>query len=343
MDSKPVRKLRIIVVVDETLIPPDNADNLPENKLLLIQNELDVITALQEMGHEVQTVGVAGDMRVIRTAVEEFRPQIAFNLLVEMHGHSMFEPHVASYLELLKLPYTGCNPRGLLLAHDKVLTKKILSYHRIPVPSFLFFPLRRKIRVRRRVHFPLVVKSVVEEGSTAISQASIVNTPEALAERIEFVRRKTGTPVIAEEYIEGREIYAAIIGNQRLQMYTPWELFIKGLPEGVPNVATSKVKWDRRYQEKAGVESHPAELLPEQYRLLSRLSHRIYRILNLSGYARLDFRMKPDGTFYLLEANPNPDISRGEDFAEAAEHSGVSYEQMLQRILNLGLSYRMSL
>jgi D-alanine-D-alanine ligase len=292
------------------------------------------------MGHVVEPVGVSGDMRVIRAAVEEFHPHIAFNLLVEMHGHSIFEPHVASYLEMLKLPYTGCNPRGLLLAHDKALTKKILSYHRIPVPSFLVFPMRRKIRVPRRVSFPLVVKSVVEEGSIGISQASIVYTPEALVERIEFVHRLTRTPVIAEEYIEGREIYAAIVGNQRLQMYTPWELFIKSLPEGVPNIATSKVKWDRRYQEKAGVETHPAQLAPEQYRQLSRLSCRIYRILNLSGYARLDFRVKPDGTLYVLEANPNPDISRGEDFAEAAEHSGVSYEQLLQRILNLGLSYK---
>jgi D-alanine-D-alanine ligase len=343
MDSRRRKRLRIIVVVDEKLIPPENTENLPNNLLLLIQNELDVITTLRKMGHDVQTVGVAGDMRVIRNAVEEFHPQIAFNLLVEMHGYSIFEPHVASYLELLKLPYTGCNPRGLLLAHDKALTKKILSYHRIPVPSFLVFPLRRRIHVPRRVSFPLVVKSVVEEGSIGISQASIVHTPEALAERVDFIRRKTGTPAIAEEYIEGREIYAAVIGNQRLQTYTPWELFIKSLPEGVPNIATSKVKWDRRYQEKAGVETHPAELAPEQHRMLSRLSRRIYRILNLSGYARLDFRMKPDGTLYLLEANPNPDISYGEDFAEAAEHCGVSYEQLLQRILNLGLSYRPNL
>jgi D-alanine-D-alanine ligase len=334
------RKLRIIVVVDETLIPPQDVDNLPESKLPLIQNELDVITTLQKMGHEVKTVGVAGDMRVIRTAMEKFRPRIAFNLLVEMHNRSMFEPHIASYMELLKLPYTGCNPRGLLLARDKALTKKILSYHRVPVPSFHVFPLRRKIRVPRRVHFPLVVKSVVEEGSTGISQASIVHTPEALVDRVEFVQRITGTPAIAEEYIEGREIYAALIGNQHLQMYTPWELFIKSLPEGVPNIATSKVKWDLGYQKRAGVETHPAELTPDLHRLLARLSRRIYRILNLSGYARLDFRMKPDGTFYLLEANPNPDISWGEDFAEAAEHSGVSYEQLLQRILNLGLGYR---
>jgi D-alanine-D-alanine ligase len=336
-------KLRVLVVVDAKMVPPDNADELPEQKQLPIQNEIDVIGALRSMGHEVQTVGVAGDMRVIRTAMEEFHPTIAFNLLAELHGYSLFEPHVASYLELLKLPYTGCNPRGLLLAHDKALTKKILSYHRIHVPSFIVFPLYRKVRVPHSVHFPLVVKSVLEDGSSALSQASIVNTPEALTERVGFVHRKTGTAVIAEEYIDGREIYTALIGNRRIQMYTPWELFIKSLPEGAPNIATSRVKWDRRYQEKAGVETHPAELTPELQNLLARLSRRIYRILNLSGYARLDFRMKPDGTLYLLEANPNPDISRGEDFAEAAEHCGVSYEHLLQRILHLGLRYRPNL
>jgi D-alanine-D-alanine ligase len=335
--------MRIVVVVDETLIPPDNPEGLPEQKQLLIQNELDVISTLRNMGHEVRTVGVAGDLRVIRTAMEEFRPAIAFNLLVELHGYSLFEPHVASYLELLKLPYTGCNPRGLLLARDKALTKKILSYHRIAVPSFIVFPLCRKIRVPHSIRFPLVVKSAIEDGSTAVSQASIVNTAEALVERVDFVHRKTGTAVIAEEYIDGREIYTALVGNRRIQMYTPWELFINGLPEGVPNIATSRVKWDRWYQEKAGVETHPARLTPELQKLLARLSRRIYRILNLSGYARLDFRMKPDGTLYLLEANPNPDISRGEDFAEAAEHCGVSYEQLLQRIIHLGLRYRPNL
>ena len=328
------------MVLDQDLIPPDNIKELPVEEQKKYENEYDVISALEKMGHEIHIVGVAKDVRVIRAAMEEFKPHVAFNMLVEMHGYSMFEPHVVSYLELLQLPYTGCNPRGLMLAHDKALTKEILTYHRIPVPAFAVFSKNRRNKRPPKLKFPLLVKSLVEEGSMGISKASIVHDDEALSERVEFVQRKVGSAVIAEQYIEGREIYVAITGNQRLQVYTPWELIIENLPEGAPLIATSKAKWDRAYQKKVGLSTKPAELTPEQHKLIDHVSRRIYKILSLSGYARLDFRLSPEGTLYLLEANPNPDISFGEDFAEAAEHSGVSYEKVLQKIVSLGMSYR---
>ena len=299
-----------------------------------------MISTLKGMGHEIRIVGVAKDVRVIRASIEGFQAEVAFNLIVEMHGYSMFEPHVVSYLELIQLPYTGWNPRGLMLAHDKALTKEILTYHRIPVPEFAVFPRNRRIRRPPRLKFPLLVKSLVEEGSVGISKASIVNDDEALTERVEFVHRKINSHAIAEQYIEGREIYVAITGNQRLEVYTPWELLIENRPEGEPLIATSKIKWDRAYQKKVGLSTRPAELTPEISKRLDHVSRRIYKILNLSGYARLDFRLSPEGILYLLEANPNPDISFGEDFAEAANHSGTSYEQLLQKIVNLGISYR---
>jgi D-alanine-D-alanine ligase len=240
----------------------------------------------------------------------------------------------------MKLPYTGCNPRGLLLAHDKALTKQILTYHRILVPNFAVFPLRHKVRRPKRLRFPLLVKSLSEEGSVGISQASVVYDDERLAQRVELIHRQLGTPAIAEQYIEGREIYVGVIGNQRLQTFTPWELLINRLPEGAPNIATAKLKWDYAYQEKVGVETRAAKLAPEQRRQVEYLSRRIYRILSLSGYARLDYRMTEDGRFYLLEANPNPNISYGEDFAESAEDCGIGYEPLLQKIMNLGLNYQ---
>src|SRR5262249_41029186 len=151
-------------------------------------------------------------------------------------------------------------------------------------------------------------------GSTGISQSSIVNDDAALAERVDFIHRHTGSHAIAEQYIEGREIYAAVIGNQRLQMYTPWELIIQNLPPGAPYIATSKIKWNKAYQKKVGLVTKAADLNPEMVQNLDHLSKRIYRVLNLSGFARLDFRLTPEGKIYLLEANPNPHISRGEDF-----------------------------
>jgi len=184
------------------------------------------------------------------------------------------------------------------------------------------------------------VKSISEEGSVGIAQASIVNDDAKLAERVEFIHRQTKTHAIAEQYIAGREIYVSVIGNQRLQTYTPWELVIEKLPEGAPNIATSKLKWDPAYQEKVGVVTKAADLDKEMREKLKRLSKRIYRTLFLSGYARLDYRVTDDGQIYLLEANPNSQIARDEDFADSAKHSGLDYESLLQKIITLGLSYR---
>jgi len=339
MAFKPRKKLKIIVVIDADFNPPPSLKGLSEKEIRGIQNEYDVITNLKQMGHDVETVQLRNDVREIRKAIEQFHPDIAFNLIVELHGYSMFEPHLVSYLELLKQPYTGCNPRGLMLAHDKALSKKILAYHRIPVPEFAVFPRRLKVRKPSKLRFPLMVKSLVEQGSAGISQASVVYDEDALAERVDFIHRKVQSHAIAEEFIEGRELYVAMIGNHRLQPFSPWELIIANLPEGVPYIATSKIKWDPDYQKKVGLETRSADLEPETQRRLEALSRRIYRVLSLSGYARLDFRLSQDGKFYFLEANPNPDISFGEDFAEAAEHSGIHYEELLQKILNLGLHY----
>jgi D-alanine-D-alanine ligase len=238
------------------------------------------------------------------------------------------------------MAYTGCNPRGLTIAHDKALTKKILAYHRIHVPGFAVFPRNRKVRLSRRLKFPLFVKSLIDEGSVGISKASVVRDEERLIERVEFIHRQNDAPAIAEEFIEGREIYVGVIGNQKLQTYTPWELVMKNLPEGEQVIATGKVKWDLNYQKQAGVATQPAKLTPELEKRFEHTSKRIYRILGLSGYARLDYRLTEDGRIYLIEANPNPQIARKEDFADSAEHCGIKYEELLQKIITLGLSYR---
>jgi D-alanine-D-alanine ligase len=176
------------------------------------------------MGHEVYPVGLQSDLAVIGNAIKEHKPHVAFNLLEEFDGHALFDQHVVSYLELLKQPYTGCNPRGLTLAHDKALTKKILSFHRIAVPGFWVFPKGQKVVRPPRLKFPLFVKSVIEEGSVGISQASVVHRRrEAQRESGIHSIEQTDSHAIAEQYIEGREIYVGVIGNQRLQTYTPWE------------------------------------------------------------------------------------------------------------------------
>src|SRR5499426_1469102 len=272
-------------------MPPETIPDGVEKEKQPWRTEYDVITTLRSMGHEVYPVGLQSDLSVISKAREEHKPHVAFNLLEEFDGHALFDQHVVSYLELMKQPYTGCNPRGLTLSHDKALTKKILSYHRIPVPGFAVFPMGQKVTMPRKLKFPLLVKSVIEEGSVGISQASVVNDEEKLAERVEFIHRQTNSHAIAEQYIEGREIYISVIGNRKLQTYTPWELVISNLPEGALNIATGRLKWNPDYQKKVGLVTKPADLSPELTSHVERLSKRIYRHLSLSGYARLDYRL----------------------------------------------------
>jgi D-alanine-D-alanine ligase len=334
------KKLRVIVLCHEDLVPPDSIEGLTPKEVAPFKTEWDVISTLKKIGHEVSPVGVYNNLGVIGNALLEHKPQVAFNLLEEFHGYPLYDQHVVSYLELMKQPYTGCNPRGLTICRDKALSKMVLAYHRIHVPAFAVFHMNRVVKRSKRLKFPLLVKSISEEGSVGIARASIVNDDDKLAERVEFIHRQTKTHAIAEQYIAGREIYVSVIGNLRLQCYTPWELVIEKLPEGAPNIATSKLKWDPAYQEKVGVVTKAADLDKKMKQKLERLSKKIYRTLFLSGYARLDYRVTDDGEIYLLEANPNPQIANAEDFADSAQHCGVDYEALLQKIIALGLRYR---
>jgi D-alanine-D-alanine ligase len=339
VSRKAKRKLRVIVLMREDLVPPETLDGVENKEKEEWRAEYDVVSTLRAMGHDVWPVGVRSDLGVIREAIERCQPHVAFNLLEEFDGYPHFDQHVVSFLELMKQKYTGCNPRGLTLARDKALTKKILAYHRIYAPRFAVFPPNRKVEPSRRLKYPLFVKSVSDEGSVGISQASIVRDDEKLRERVEFIHRQNQTAAIVEEFIEGREIYVGVIGNRKLQAYTPWELVMNNLPNGAPVIATGKVKWDLEYQKKIGLETIPAKLDPKVKDEFERLSKRIYRILDLSGYARIDYRLTEDGRIYALEANPNPQIALDEDFADSAEHCCVKYKVLLQKIMTLGMSY----
>lgn len=334
-----VRRKRVLVLMHEDLVPPPDISGLGAQEVLPFATEYDVVAAMSWLGHEAIKLGVHDELAPLRRALKEIKPHVVFNLLEEFHGEAVFDQHVVSYLELQRAAYTGCNPRGLVLGRDKALSKKILHYHRIRCPRFFVFPLGRKVRRPKRMEFPLIVKSLVEEGSTGISEASVVHNDEKLAERVRFIHRTVGTDAIVEEFIDGREVYAGVMGNHRLTVLPPWELQIGNLRSDAPRIATRRVKFDIEFQEKHGVKIGPANL--DDPALLARyeaVAKRIYRILGLSGYARIDFRLTPKGELYFLEANPNPDIARGEEFSSAAKAVGLDYEPLLQKILNLGIS-----
>jgi D-alanine-D-alanine ligase len=334
-------KLRVLALMHRHLVPPDKIEEGTDITAAPWRTEYDVVSTLNAMGHEVRPLPVHDDLGDIRRAAEEWKPHIAFNLLEGFDDITIFDQNVVSHLELLKLSYTGCNPRGLLLARDKSLSKKLLAYHRIHVPEAEVFRAGRPVRRPKRLTFPLIVKSLTQEASIGISQASVVDSDDKLTERVKFIHDSIGTAAIVEQYIEGRELYVGILGNQALQALPVWELYFKNMPEGARRIATDRVKWSVKYQKKYGIDSGPAVDLPEaKAEEIQHVCKRAYRALELSGYARIDLRLDDAGNCWVLEANPNPQIARGEDFAASAEKMGVSYETVLQRIINLGIRWQ---
>jgi D-alanine-D-alanine ligase len=333
------KALRVLLLTDEAVVPDKPRRQLEGRDAELSKTEYDVLAALKKLGHEVTCAGVGSDLSVIGHAIDDIKPHIVFNLVEQFDGLPFFDQHVVSYLELRKQKYTGCNPRGLTLARDKALTKKVLAYHRIPSPRFAVFKPRKRIVVPSRLNLPLFVKSLTDEGSEGISQASLVRDYEKLTERIAFIHEKTSSAALVEEFIEGREIYVGVFGNELLTALPPWELTMNNLPKDAPIIATDKAKWDPNYQRRVGLKSGPAKLDEQMAKEVERTSKRIFRLLGLSGCARLDYRLTERRRLYLLEANPNPQIARNEDFADSAEHVGMKYEELLQKLITLGLSY----
>jgi len=336
-----MKKLRTLVVVHASLVPPDKLEGHTAKEIDEWRTEYDVTSTLRKSGHDVRVIGVLDSLTDLRSAIADWQPDIVFNLLEEFDGIVTYDQHVVAFLELMRQPYTGSNPRGLLLSRDKSLCKQLLAYHRIPTPQFTVFRKGVRINSPRRLRYPLFVKSTVEDASLGIAQASVVEDAAKLRERIEFVHEQVGSDALVEEYIEGRELYVGVMGNERLTRLPVWEMVFGTLPESLAAIATRKVKWDKRYQQKYGITTHEAkDLPPAVVARLDRLSRRIYRALGLSGYARMDFRVTPSGEAYVLEANANPNLEAAEDFAESANAAGIPYEELLARLMNLGLSYR---
>jgi D-alanine-D-alanine ligase len=330
---------RVLVLVHETLVPPENITGYTVQEIDEWRTEYDVIASLRAMRHEIKVLGLGDNLAELRATIMDWKPDIAFNLLEEFQGIVTYDQYVVAFLELMRLPYTGCNPRGMMISRDKVLSKQILAYHRIATARYALLPRKRRYLQPKKLKFPLFVKSATEDASLGISQASIVYDAARLRERVEFIHEQTNSDALVEEYIEGREIYIGVMGNARLTTFPVWELNFGTLPD-VMSIATRHVKWDRKYQLRHGIGTGPARDLPPGLpQRLATLARRIYRALSLSGYARIDLRLQPDGSVYVLEANANPNLAQSEDFATSALSAGVGYDVVLQRIMQFGENY----
>ena len=332
------KPLRVLVLSHPDLIAPESVKGRSEREISNWKTVTSVMGALHATGHDVRALGVQLELHPIRDEIAGWKPDVVFNLLEEFHGETAYDQNVASYLELIRVAYTGCNPRGLMLARGKDLSKKLVAYHRIPTPAFAVFPMQRKVKRPPRLQFPLIVKTLTEDASRGIAQASVVNNDEKLAERVAFIHEKIGTAAIVEQFVEGRELYVGVLGNERLRVLPVWELEFGESSTRANRIATARVKHDPVYQERRGILQGPAEDLSPELRLrIQRAAKNIYRTLALDGYARIDFRLSTDNVPYFLEANPNPEIAESEEFAQAAMHDGLKYPALLERILALGI------
>ena len=314
---------------DETFSPRELKEQ--EDK----ETEADVLACLKRLGHEVETLAVFDDVLPIVEKIRAFAPDVVFNLTESFHSDRAHEANVPALLELLKVRYTGARPEGLMLCKDKALAKKILAYHRVRVPHFVISSESRPLKRLRRFIYPAFVKPVGEESSDGISKASFAKSEEEALERARFIQEKFHCDALIEEYIDGRELYLSVMGNRKLNVFQPREIFFNQVPDDEPKFATFKAKWDDAYRKKWGIHNGPAsELTQGIQEKLARLARKVYRVLKIRGLGRIDVRLTPAGEIVIIEANPNPSLAREDDFAQAAAASGLDYDLLIQKILD---------
>ena len=332
------RKLKVLALFDSirpTTIDHDLTEALKTEDR---KTERDVLKALAELGHETQYLVIFDDLDLIQQKIQLFQPDVIFNLADQFKNNRSFDQNIVSFLATRETPFTGCGSTGLTLCKHKAISKKILGYHRIHTPEFVTIARGKHIARPKRLKFPIVVKPLKEEASLGISQASFVETDEQFNQRVQFIHESWNNDVIAEEYIDGRELYVGVLGNHRLETYPIRELVFREVPPDEPKMATYKAKWDEEYRKRWGLENQFAVGLEEPViAAIQNTCKRIYHLLTIDGYARIDLRLTRDNKVYFIEANPNPILAEDEDFAQSAVKAGLTYPQLIERILRLGL------
>ena len=297
--------------------------------------EADVITCLESVGHEIATLAVYDGVSGIVERIRSFAPDVVFNLCESFFNDRAKEPNIPALLELMRVRYTGANPEALMLSKDKALAKTILIYHHIRVPRFVLSRRACPLRRLRRFMFPAFVKPLGEESSDGIAKASFARNAEEAIERSRFIHERLDCDAMIEEYIEGRELYVSVLGDRRLTVFPPRELFFGRMPESEPRFATFKAKWDDAYRANWGIHNGPAAPFAEGVeKKVANLARRVYNLLKIQSLGRIDLRLTPSGELVFIEANPNPSLAQEDDFAQSAASAGMSYQALIQRILD---------
>lgn len=300
--------------------------------------ENDVHQALVANGYEVRLLGLFDNLTPLFDEIKDFQPDVIFNLVEIFNNKTHFEKNFAAVLELIGIPYTGANSGCLFVCNDKAMGKKILRFHRLRVARFNAFYRGLKVWRPRYIKLPAIIKPLCEEASRGISQASVVDSDDMFVERIRFIHDNMKLDAIAEEYIDGRELYVTVIGNKQLTVLPPREMNFGELPEDEPRIATYKAKWDEKYRKRWGIKSAFANKLADGvWDNIEEACKRAYRALNMRSYVRFDIRVTPEGRVYFIEPNANPCIAKADEVAEAAAKVGISYEQLIRKIVQLAM------
>jgi len=293
----------------------------------------EIFEALGKLGHEPFYQVLDGAEKTL-VALARLDADLVFNLTESYAGDDTMDMNIAAYLELLDCRYTGAGPHALYLAQDKALAKKIFAFHGIKTPYFAT-SYRGKLDHSHDISFPLIVKPTSEDGSIGIDSGSVVGSIKELMERIHYIQQEFDSPALIEEYIEGREIYAAIIGNENPEVLPMVELDLSKLPKGTPKIAGKEVKWDKETEAYKMTKSAPAEDLEEStIKRLSETALSVYQALKLRDYGRVDMRLTKKGEVFVIEANPNPWLASTAEFAMAAKKASRSYTDLIREIVD---------
>jgi D-alanine-D-alanine ligase len=329
-----------ILILFDVARPADPNETFSERSLKEEDKptEADVLRCLKRLGHDVETLAVFDNVTDIVEKLKAYAPDIVFNLSESFYQDRSHEPNIPALLELMKVRYTGSGPEALLLCKDKALAKKVLAYHHVRSPHFVVSHRGHPLRRLRRFAFPAFVKPASEESSDGICQASFVREENEAIARARFIHQKFNCDALIEEYIEGRELYVSVLGNHRLTVFPAREIVFEQVPEDEPKFATFHAKWNEAYRKKWGIKNGPAKPLPDGVQdHLANLARKVYRLLKIKGFARIDVRLTPQAEVFLIEVNPNPSLAEDEDFARSAADGGVVYESLIQEILNAAL------
>jgi len=316
---------------------PEKPPRKPKKKKKEKHDREEIFEALGKLGYEPFYQVLDGKNQSL-AAVARAEADLIFNLTESYAGDDTKDMNIAAYLDLLGRAYTGAGPHALYLAQDKALAKKIFAFHGIKTPYFAT-SYRGKLDHSHDIEFPLIVKPTSEDGSIGIDASSVVTSVKELMEKIHYIHEQFDSPALIEEYIEGREIYAAVLGEEKPEALPLVELDLSKLPEGTPKIASTDVKWEKDSEAYRKTRSHVVEDLDEK--TTTRIQEKAvaaYQALKLRDYGRIDMRLTAKGEIYVLEANPNPWLSSGAEFAMAARKSGRTYTDLMRDIVDLAMA-----